>query len=227
MARNKRVEASANSAPAAAGHNKPELTEDEKRVLIYQHKAAYELAMKGLAAAKAEVLRVCKLAKAECGKDAVADIKDLILLDHPTGGEVLKIKIERQLRLARWANASVGTQFRFDDFDGTPAVDAARELGKTAGLKGDTCKPPYDPSVPQYDSWINGWQEGQAVLASNFREKLKPMSEKPAADGEQMDLSERKDLGDDDVLVMSEAPNAADVSNPPFAVPAETPAPAH
>ncbi len=218
MARKRTEPAAAAETAAPKGHNKPELTEDEKRVLIYQHKAAYTTAKKAVDDAKAELLRVCNLAKTECGKDAVADIKELILLEQPKGGDALKVDIDRKLRLARWANASVGTQFKFDDFDGAPAEDVARELGKTAGLKGEICRPPYDPSVPQHKAWIDGWHEGQAVLASNFREKLKPMEGAPAADGEQMDLSERKDLDGDDSLVMADLP-APDVSAPPFAIP--------
>lgn len=210
MARKKKRDGNGADKPAEAaiGHNRPELTEDEKRVLLYQHKGSYAKANDAVKQAKAELLRVCKLAKTECGKDAVADIKTLILLDDPKGAEAMKADIERNLRLARWANSKVGHQFHFDDFDGTPAVDHARELGKTAGLKGEPKKPPYDASLPQYNAWCDGWNDGQAVLCSNFRSKLE-------TGGTQIDLAERGDLPPE-----SDLPRA-DVSDPPFAVPAD------
>lgn len=195
------------------GGNKPELTEDEQRVLIYQHKAAYLVAKKAVDDAKAELLRVSKLAKTECGKSAIADIKELIALEAPKGNEALQADIDRKLRLARWANAAVGTQFSLME-DRTPEVDRAHELGKTAGLKGESKIPPYDASVPQYNAWCDGWHEGQSVLMSNFRDKLKSIDDAPPTDLSQMDPSERQDL-DDENPVMAEFVGP-DVSNPPF-----------
>lgn len=192
MARKKKATTNGDQ-PPVAGHNKSELTEDERRVLLYGHKAKLDKIEAALKAVKAEKTAAEDLAKSEYGKGAVADIKELRLLEMANAGEALRADMERKARLARWANLSIGTQIMFSDFDGTPAVDVAHELGKTAGLKGEVNKPPYDTSVPQYQAWIGGWHEGQAVLCSNFRDKLKPMDE-PPADGEQIDLAERADL---------------------------------
>lgn len=203
MARRKKKDADAAQDPGI-GHNKPELTEDEQRVLLYEHKASWSKANQAVEAAKAERKRVEERAKADLGKSAVADIKDLILLDSPKGEAAMRADIERQLRLARWANSRVGTQFKFDEFDAMPAAEFARDLGKTAGLKGEPCKPPYDPSVPQHQAWIDGWHEGQAVLASNFRTKLD-------GGGQQADLAQRGDIVSDRSTMV----------DPPFAVPPE------
>jgi hypothetical protein len=213
MARKKKQQESEDQ--VRLGHNKPELTEDENRVLIYQHKAAYQVAKKAVDDARAELLRVCKLAKSECGKSAVVDIKDLILLEQPKGEDALRADIERQLRLARWANAKVGTQFSFDEIDKTPDVDRAYQLGKTAGLKGEVKRPPFDASVPQYARWMDGWNDGQAVLVSSFRDKLKTFDDDGNSEigGNQMDLSDRADLP------------SADLSDPPFALPPDMPSP--
>lgn len=151
-----------------------ELTEDERRALLYEHKRDYATALEHKKAADAALKNVCKRARAELGKDAVADIKDLIALDSPEGEAALKAEIERKIRIAKWAGAPMGTQFSFDA-DLTPAVERAYDLGKIAGLSGGVCKPPHDPSVPQYQQWFNGWQDGQAVLASGFKKKLEPI----------------------------------------------------
>lgn len=194
MTRKKKDKAAANGdQPNGAGHNKPELTEDERRALTYAHRADWERAEATVKAATAARKAVEDLAKSELGKGAVADIKELILLDMPKGNEALHASIERSLRLARWANAPVGAQFSFD-VDRRPETDRAFENGKTAGLKGEPKKAPHDHSVPQHDAWCNGWDTGYGILMSDFRSKMKPMNEKPAAEGEQMDLAARGDL---------------------------------
>lgn len=153
-----------------------ELSDDEMRALAYQWKLDYELALADKKAADAELKNVCKRAKAELGPRAVDLIKGLILLEAPEGEASLRSLIEQQIRIAKWAGAPIGTQFQFFETGG-PAVDQAYENGKVAGFKGEDMRPPHDPSVPQYKSWIDGWQAAQAVLVSGFREKLQPQDE--------------------------------------------------
>lgn len=147
------------------------LTDDEMRALLFIHKREYEDALAAKKEADAHFKNICKAAKAECGKNAVADIKGLIALESPEGEAALREEIERQLRIARWAGAPMGTQFQFFEAP-SPAVDQAYENGKVAGFKGETMHPPHAPSVPQYQRWIDGWHEAQAVLGSGFRDKL-------------------------------------------------------
>lgn len=212
MARKKKATSNDGQAPGA-GHNKSALTEDEMRVLLYGHKAKLDAIEAKMTALKSEKRAAEDLAKSEYGKGAVKDIKELRLLEMANSDAALRADLEHRAKLARWANLPIGTQVSFSDFDGTPAEDVARELGKTAGLKGTPLKPPYDPSVPQYQAWIGGWHTGQEVAMSDWREKLKPTNEQPA--DEQKDLSERTDLAGDADLVMTEHP-PADVSSPPF-----------
>lgn len=227
MARPKKGEAK----KPKAGDNTP-LSEDELRCLLFGHKAKVEACDRAVAEAKAVLVQkkaerkaALALAKKEYGPNAEADIAELQLLEQPKGPEALKIDIERRLRLARWNNIAVGTQFTFDDFEATPAVDYAREEGKIAGLKGAPKKPPYDPSLPQFKAWMEGYDEGQAIALSDFRDKLKPLDDsggkrKPR----QMDLKERNDLGDADAdMVMADVPRV-DTSDAPFAPPADMPA---
>lgn len=176
-----------------------ELTDDEQRALLIQHKGHYTTALAAKKAADAAFKNVCKKAKAECGKDAVANIKDAIALEEPGGREAIEQEIARKHRIARWMGLPVGTQpIMFESEDRRPAVDIAYDNGKAAGMAGATAQPPHDPSVPQYQRWLEGWHDGQEILASAFK-KLEPLD------------------------VPSEQPNGADVSDPPFVAPA----PAH
>jgi hypothetical protein len=182
------------------GHNQPDLTDDEKRALLLQHKRHYQEALADKKAADATLKNVCKKAKAECGKDAVADIKDAILMEEPNGRAAIEAEIERKHRIARWMGLPVGAApSMFEDTDRRPAVDIAYDNGKGAGMAGAVAQPPYDPSVPQYQRWMEGWHDGQEILASAFG-KLGP-----------------KD-------VPGETPNTSDTSDPPFIPPAEAPA---
>ena len=81
--------------------------------------------------------------------------------------------MESQARVLRWLGLPIGQQGElFSAVDLTPAVEKARADGKRAGLKGETCSPPHDPSVPQHAAWIEGWHDGQAVLVQT---KMRPM----------------------------------------------------
>lgn len=159
------------AAPANAGKN--ELTDDERQALFFQHKKKYETALAKKKEADAAFKNACKLAKAECGADAVASIKDAILLDSEDGEKKIRADIERQLRVARWMNVPFGQQAElFTDFtDRTPAVDRARAEGKKAGMEGQTMKPPYANTLPQFDQWVEGWHEGQKAIFAIQRAK--------------------------------------------------------
>lgn len=180
-----------------------ELTDDERRALLFQHVKTYEQRLEAKKKADADLKNACKVAKAELGKDAMADIKDVIALKSPEGEAALKAEIDRKLRIARFMNAPVGHQFTFAD-DMRPATDKAYDEGKRAGLDGEPAKPPHDPSVPQYASWMEGWHAGQAVLASGFREKLNTGPVMGA--GNDADTSNPPFNADDDNPVMAETP---------------------
>jgi ribosome modulation factor len=177
-----------------------ELTDDEKRALLLQHKSAYVIALADKKAADAEFKNICKKAKAECGKDAVAEIKDALALEEPGGKMALEAEIARKHRIARWMGLPVGAEpMMFEMVDRRPAVDIAYDQGKSGGMAGVTAQPPYDTSVPQYQRWLEGWHDGQEILASAFK-KLEPLD------------------------VASETTNDTDTSNAPFAPPDAEPA---
>jgi hypothetical protein len=180
--------------PDAVGHNKPnELTEDERRVLTYAHKRILDEIEERLEAVKAEKRRAEHQAKAELGKGAIADIKELRLYDTPKGEEAIKAALERQLRLARWANAPIGFQAKLDGM--APSEnERAYELGKTAGLKGEPKVPPFHHTVPQHNEWCRGWDAGNEINLSNFRDKLIKNNAKKNGDEEADELAGQTDL---------------------------------
>jgi hypothetical protein len=189
-----------NAAPAANGHNKPELTDDERRALLLQHKTHYEESLAAKKVADAAFKNTCKRAKAECGKDAVAEIKDAIALCEPGGQMALEAEVTRKHRIARWMGLPIGAEpVLFEMVDRRQAIDIAYDAGKSGGMQGIVCQPPYDPSVPQYQRWIEGWHDGQDILGSAFA-KIKTAP------------------------VPSETKNEADTSDAPFAPPDAQPA---
>ncbi len=158
-----------------------ELTDDEKRALLIQHRNAYVEALADKKAADAAFKNVCKKAKAECGASAVADIKSALQLEEPGGKMAVEAEIARLHRVARWMGLPVGAEpMLFEMVDRRPAVDIAYDQGKAGGMAGVTAQPPYDTSVPQYQRWLEGWHDGQEILQSAFK-KLEPM-EAPAVE---------------------------------------------
>jgi hypothetical protein len=158
----------------SVGHNSkdatPELTEDQRIALTFLHKKAYTTALAVKKQADADLKSVARLAKAELGEDGLANIKDMIALESEEGEKKLKAQIERQLRVAKWMNVPFGAQGAlFDAVDRTPAVDKAYANGKRDGLAGEPQHNPHDPSTAQYKKYLEGWQDGQAVLAQGIR----------------------------------------------------------
>ena len=120
-------------------------------------------------AAKDTLAIVEEEAKAKLGKHAVRDIRTWALLKDEKGEEKLKEKIEAQMRIARWLGLAMGTQAELFAEDRTPSVDRAYADGKRACMENEPRKPPHDPSVPQYQRWIDGYDAGQEILARGFK----------------------------------------------------------
>jgi hypothetical protein len=126
-------------------------------------------------AAKDTLAIVEEEAKAKLGKHAVRDIRTWALLKDEKGEQKLKEK----MRIARWLGLAMGTQAELFAEDRTPSVDRAYAEGKRDGLAGDPCKPDYAPELEQYRRYMDGFHEGQSVLAKGI---------KPLADGDERDL---------------------------------------
>lgn len=171
MARGKRAEkAEKNGDERAApgvGHN--QLTDDQRAALTFDWKKKYSEALAAKKAADAAIKLVCKGARADLGDTAVDDIKDMIALATAEGEAKVQANIERQMKVARWMGMPMGAQSELFGEDRTPAVDRAFALGKKAGLAGEPCQPPHSNETPQYAKWMEGFHEGQAVLAKGIK----------------------------------------------------------
>lgn len=158
------------------GHNGAhKLTDGESRALTLHHKRLYEAAEALVEKAKADRKAVADLAKADLGKGALADIKDLIAAGDE---KKIKAKLDRELRIARWSGIPIG--FQVDMFaDRRPAEEKWAEEGSTAGMAGEVCQPPAHLSPSAVQVWIEHWHAGQAILASAFGKKRAEPSPPP------------------------------------------------
>lgn len=98
-------------------------------------------------------------------------------LSTPEGEEAFKLATAKDLMAAAYVGAAIGEQLSmFLEPDREPAVDRSYKEGERASMKGETAKPPYDPTTPQHDSWMKGWSDHQQSL---LKGGIKPMDDKP------------------------------------------------
>lgn len=158
------------------GHNSA-LTPDQEHALHIAHTKEYLVAKAALDKAQADIKNLGKRIKSEGG--SVAQVKKSIQAQTPEGEKALKAEMEATAQVLRWAGVEVGETGQLFP-TGAPAEEKAFNYGKIAGMKGDDCRPPYDPSVPQYQRWMDGWAAAQEILLSGFREKVTPKEDVPA-----------------------------------------------
>lgn len=165
----KDLEESIDESKQTERHKNSELTADERHALHLRHCLEYEVALAAKKKADAEIKNVGKRIKAE--DDSVAKVKKTLRARTPEGEAELSAEIAETAEVLRWAGVSVGETADLFPTDRMPAEDRAFAEGKRAGLAGEPCKPPYDPSVPQYQRWMDGWRSGQEALMSAFAKK--------------------------------------------------------
>lgn len=149
------------------------LTDDQRKVIFFQHKRRCRELKEALDTANSRLKLAYKAAKADLGDDAAKDIKFALSADTPEGEEKAKAEMERRARILVWLGASAQLDL-FGATDLTPEIDRARAAGKLAGMQGETCSPPFDHTVPQHDAWMDGWRQGQDLLVANL---LRPLDE--------------------------------------------------
>lgn len=182
------------------GHNRGELTDEQRQKLHILHLGHYKRALDVKKAADAAFRNVCKTAKAELGDNAVTAIKTAIFLETPEGQATFKGRIAAELEAARWAGMPVGHQE--DMFaDRRPAEERAYDEGRADGMGGVSQSSKWDPSTKAGQEYLRGWGEGQAVQLSN----IKPLEAAAGADDDDRDLrpgflQNKDDLDDADPL---------------------------
>ena len=146
---------------------KADLTEDQQRALLEQSVVTYEAALKVKNDATAAFIKECKRIKGD--GVSLDDVKTAIKLSTPEGEAKMKAALEAQLRVARWLNADIGTQFSLFRDDGSGAENASYKAGKTAGMAG---KP--SSAVPAHfdvNEWMRGYGDAQAALLANIKQQ--------------------------------------------------------
>lgn len=83
-------------------------------------------------------------------------------LSTPEGEAEFTEKTANLLMAAQYVGAAIGTQLAlFLSPDRTPSVDIAMDEGVQDCIEGKVARPGYDPSTPQYKSYLKGFADEQ------------------------------------------------------------------
>lgn len=150
--------------------SKNPLTDEQEHALTQHHATVYENKLKAKKEADAAFKNACKVAKAE--GVSLKQIKEYISYQTEEGQQKLREDLARKQKVARWAGIPIGTQLNFlEEIDRTPIDERMKEDGKRAGLKGEQGKPPNHCPPNLYSAWMEGWHDGQRILADRIKQK--------------------------------------------------------
>lgn len=197
--RNKPKSADSNGVGHNSGDDAPlstgELTDEQRQVLWFGAKRRIVSFKESIASITGELRNEYKKLKAELGL-LKSDVDFALTLEDEDAEETHR----RRMMIARWEQHPIGLQADMfgDGVDRTPSADKAFANGKRAGLAGDRCNPPHDPSSEQYQRFVAGFHEGNAVLAQGIKRPDPPpmdlphSSEQPADGNPRMSRAEWK-----------------------------------
>lgn len=163
--------------------NDLELTDSEKRALLVNGLADIERMTEEKDEVVAQIRTARKRLIAHGFASKVIDFA-LRLRKDKDGAAIEQRRAE--IEVARFLNHPIGTQpeLPLDMTDRTPGVDKAKAEGEIAGAEGETCAAPYADGSPMGQAWLEGWHNGQAILASAFQ-KLEAKAAAEPADEEE------------------------------------------
>lgn len=153
---------------AGVGHNSGEvevvLTEEQRRALLIHGIKKIEELQVQMESIKSDIRNERKKLKAD-GFDRF-EVDYALRLRKVDETEEMDRR-RREARVAQWLNHPIGTQLDLfaDEPDRTPSVDKAYEDGKISGMEGVTCSPPSHLGQEQRSRWIEGWHDGQSLIA--------------------------------------------------------------
>lgn len=189
----KAAKAKAPSARPGKGHNQPppDRNADNIREAFLVHRGTWNQ----LTAAQKALDKRWTDAKAALKADGYK-VLHMQIADDLSGSPKQEAKVHAavhdRLQVAQWVGHPLGSQLDlFAQPDRTPAVDRARDEGKQASMENKPCKPSYDPSTPQYQAYMEGYQEDQARIASG----IKPLEDGGEDDGFGDPADEADDAG--------------------------------
>lgn len=150
-----------------------QLTDDQRYSLLEQHRKTHERLLASKKAADAALRNHGKIVKADLGKSGMDQIKSLIEASTPEGEAAIRARIEQDAQILRWLGVPIGTQTdMFPEDDRTPLNDRAYTAGKRQGLAGETLNNPHHVTTEAHKHFNRGYQDGQATLASGFKQKV-------------------------------------------------------
>lgn len=160
-------ETAADASVPGPGHNafKPD---PDKRRLALKHRDTYAT----LKARLGKVQKDFRLLGKEVKQDGftMRQIRLMVELATPEGEEAFRMSTANDLIAAQYAGAAIGQQLAlFLEPDRTPAVDQAYDEGVQDCMEGKSAKPGYDPSVPQYQSYMKGWNDEHERRMNKFK----------------------------------------------------------
>lgn len=160
-------------APITAGGN---AIDPDTRALFLNNKDKYAKAFERQKKATADVRNIAKQIKAD--GFTLRQIKLAIQLDSPEGEADFRSLIANDLLAAQYAGAAIGSQLQLflEDVDRTPAADRAYFEGQEESMKGGTANPPYDPSTPQAQEWLRGFNDD---TERRINAGIKPLDDDP------------------------------------------------
>lgn len=145
------------------------------RARFLHHLPKVKAAREAVKTATAKLRNLYKEAKAD--NFTKADFDYAFDIETPEKETGTKATIARRLLIAKFMGSDLGAQLDlFAEPDRTPAVDRAFEEGRTASMQGQPAQPGYDPSTPQYASYLDGFHSHQKIL---LEKGIKPLKADP------------------------------------------------
>lgn len=142
---------------AAAGGNEPK-ADPKMRELARHHRDTYITRKAALTKAQRAMQALGKEVKAD--GLTMRQIKLMVELSTPEGEAAWRMTVANDLIAAQYQGAAIGQQLAlFLEPDRTPSVDIAYDEGVQDSMDGKTAKSPYDPSLPQTQSYLKGYHD--------------------------------------------------------------------
>ncbi len=168
----KSKEKSSHNPPIKVSGAKTPTPDPQLRELAISHRNKYLRLHNALANAQSNMRAFGKEVK-EDGL-SMRQIKLMVELSTPEGEAAWRMTIAADLMAAQYQGAGIGQQLvLFMEPDRTPATEIAYDEGQKASMSGESPKPPYHPSTPQYTQWITGYQDHQS---QRLKEGIKPLA---------------------------------------------------
>ena len=159
--------------PAVAAAAKSPDTDKEAKALFLQALPKIADLKAKLNTATANLRNAYKTAKSD--GFLKSDFDEAFEIQGAEGEKKKKAAIARSLTIAKWLGCDLGSQLDLFVQDArVPAADRAYEEGQAASMKGESAKPPYDPSTEQHRRYMAGYHDDQEQRIKGGIKKLHP-----------------------------------------------------